>query len=61
MGGDGVAVDGSLIKADASRQKGVEGAHGFPTADQEPKKNDTSGAKPCRTWASPAICPPRPA
>ena len=26
VGGDGFAVDGSLIKADASRQKGVEGA-----------------------------------
>ena len=29
MGGDGFAVDGSLIKADASRQKGVEGAQGL--------------------------------
>jgi len=26
VAGDGFAVDGSLIKADASRQKGVEGA-----------------------------------
>jgi transposase len=30
VGGDGLAVDGSLIKADASRQKGVEGALGLP-------------------------------
>jgi transposase len=30
VGGDGFAVDGSLIKADASRQKGVEGAVGLP-------------------------------
>jgi len=29
VGGDGFAVDGSLIKADASRQKGVEGAQGL--------------------------------
>ena len=29
VGGDGFAVDGSLIKADASRQKGVEGAKGL--------------------------------
>jgi len=28
VGGDGFAVDDSLIKADASRQKGVEGAKG---------------------------------
>ena len=30
VGGDGFAVDASLIKADASRQKGVEGAQGLP-------------------------------
>src|SRR5919106_407100 len=29
VGGDGFAVDDSLIKADASRQKGVEGAKGL--------------------------------
>ena len=29
VGGDGFAVDGSLIKADASRQKGIEGARGW--------------------------------
>ena len=29
VGGDGFAVDGSLIRADASRQKGVEGAQGL--------------------------------
>ena len=29
MGGEGFAVDGSLIKADASRQKGVEGTGGL--------------------------------
>jgi transposase len=29
VGGDGLAVDGSLIKADASRQKGVKGARGL--------------------------------
>jgi hypothetical protein len=28
VGGDGFAVDASLIKADASRQKGVEGNQG---------------------------------
>jgi transposase len=30
VGGEGFAVDGSLIKADASRQKGVEGPSGLP-------------------------------
>ena len=30
VGGEGFAVDGSLIKADASRQKGIEGARGLP-------------------------------
>ena len=30
VGGEGFAVDGSLIKADASRQKGVEGSGGLP-------------------------------
>ena len=30
VGGDGFAVDASLIKADASRQKGVEGSKGLP-------------------------------
>jgi len=30
VGGEGFAVDGSLIKAEASRQKGVEGDKGLP-------------------------------
>ncbi len=30
VGGEGFAVDASLIKADASRQKGVEGSKGLP-------------------------------
>jgi transposase len=30
VGGEGFAVDGSLIRADASRQKGVEGLNGLP-------------------------------
>ena len=30
VGGQGFAVDGSLIKADANRQKGVDGATGLP-------------------------------
>ena len=30
VGGEGFAVDGSLIRADASRQKGVEGSSGLP-------------------------------
>ena len=30
VGGEGFAVDGSLIKADASRQKGVDGSTGLP-------------------------------
>jgi transposase len=30
VGGEGFAVDASLIKADASRQKGIEGAEGLP-------------------------------
>ena len=30
VGGEGFAVDGSLIKADANRQKGVDGATGLP-------------------------------
>jgi transposase len=31
VGGEGFAVDGSLIKADASRQKGIDGSSGLPT------------------------------
>lgn len=31
VGGEGFGVDGSLIKADASRQKGVEGSVGLPS------------------------------
>ncbi len=34
VGGEGFAVDASLIKADASRQEGIEGAKGLP-----PKKS----------------------
>ena len=30
VGGEGFAVDGSLIRADANRQKGVEGSAGLP-------------------------------
>ena len=30
IGGSGFAVDASLIKADANRQRGVEGAQGLP-------------------------------
>jgi transposase len=30
VGGDGFAVDASLIKADANRQHGVDGSHGLP-------------------------------
>jgi transposase len=30
VGGEGFAVDGSLIKADASRQKGIDGSHALP-------------------------------
>ena len=30
VGGEGFAVDASLVKADASRQEGVEGAKGLP-------------------------------
>jgi hypothetical protein len=30
VGGEGVAVDASLIKADANRQKGIEGDKGLP-------------------------------
>jgi IS5 family transposase len=30
VGGEGFAVDGSLIKADASRQKGIEDVRGLP-------------------------------
>ena len=32
VGGEGFAVDASLIKAEASRQKGVEGSKGLPPA-----------------------------
>ena len=32
VGGEGFAVDCSLIKAEASRQKGVEGSKGLPPA-----------------------------
>jgi len=31
VGGEGFAVDASLIKADANRQRGVEGAHRLPS------------------------------
>jgi IS5 family transposase len=31
VGGEGFAVDASLIKADANRQKGIEGEKGLPT------------------------------
>ena len=31
IGGEGFAVDGSLIKADASRQKGIDGDKGLPS------------------------------
>jgi hypothetical protein len=30
VGGEGFAVDASLIKADANRQKGIEGENGLP-------------------------------
>jgi len=30
VGGEGFAVDGSLVKADANRQKGIEGTVGLP-------------------------------
>jgi hypothetical protein len=30
VGGEGFAVDASLIKADANRQKGIEGDKGLP-------------------------------
>jgi hypothetical protein len=30
VGGEGFAVDASLIKADANRQKGIEGERGLP-------------------------------
>ncbi len=36
VGGEGFAVDASLIKADANRQKGVEGSKGLPRRDDEP-------------------------
>ena len=36
VGGDGFAVDGSLIKADANRQKGVEGDQGLGAGEVEP-------------------------
>ena len=36
VGGEGFAVDASLIKADANRQKGVEGFKGTSTRDGEP-------------------------
>ena len=37
VGGDGFAVDASLIKADASRQSGVEGAAGLAAGGDEPR------------------------
>ena len=43
VGGDGFAVDGSLIRADASRQKGVEGAQGLASGDVEPRGRRVSG------------------
>src|SRR5437879_1847112 len=35
VGGEGFAVDASLIKADANRQKGIEGDKGLPPAAAE--------------------------
>jgi transposase len=37
VGGEGFAVDGSLIKADANRQRGVEGGH-WAAAPQKPSR-----------------------
>jgi transposase len=36
VGGEGFAVDASLIKADANRQKGFEGEKGLPPASRKP-------------------------
>jgi transposase len=57
VGGDAFAVDGSLIKADASRQKGVEGARGLaPEASGRAVDEDLAvlddaafGAASCRS------------
>jgi transposase len=43
LGGDGFAVDGSLTKADASRQKGVEGAKGLGAGGVGPRGRRVSG------------------
>jgi transposase len=43
VAGDGFAVDGSLIKADASRQKGVEGAKGLGAGGVGPRGRRVSG------------------
>ena len=43
VGGEGFAVDASLIKADANRQKGVEGTEGLPPEVIEPRGRRVSG------------------
>jgi hypothetical protein len=49
VGGEGFAVDASLIKADANRQKGIEGDKGLPpeaAAEQSRAGAGHTAAKP---------------
>ena len=43
VGGEGFAVDASLIKADANRQKGIEGEKGLPPEATRPGSRRVSG------------------
>src|ERR1700692_843184 len=48
VGGEAFAIDASLIKADANRQKGIEGEKGLPP--------EATGRKPLVTWYLPLAC-----
>jgi transposase len=76
VGGEGFAVDASLIKADANRQKGIEGENGRRPADgrsksiwpcwtmrpsgQRPRSRPSSSRRPIRRRAGPALMADRP-
>src|SRR6476620_5902140 len=53
VGGENFAVDASLIKADANRQKGLEGEKGVP-----PKRQRERSASSWRCWTMRRLAPP---
>ena len=51
VGGEGFAVDASLIKADANRQKGIEGDEGAAASSRRAARRRVSGrAGRCGLW-----------